>query len=48
MNHPTLQVQNEGADCQCSDGPHGCEVPSDNDNFPSVLMIFEKNKLTFY
>jgi len=29
INHPTFQVQNEGADYQHSDGPHGCEVLSE-------------------
>ena len=39
INRPTLHVQNEGADYKYIDGPHGCEVPSENDNFGSVFMI---------
>ena len=39
INYPTFQVQNEGADCEYSDGPHGCEVTSKDDNFGSVFMI---------
>jgi hypothetical protein len=41
-NHANLQEQNEGADYQYSDRPHGCEVPSEEDNFGSVFMISEK------
>ena len=42
INHPTLQVQYEGPDCRYSDGPHGCEVASEDDNFGSVFMISEQ------
>ena len=40
--HPTLQVQNEVAEYQYSDGPHGCVVPSEDDNFGFVFMISEQ------
>jgi len=39
INHPTLQVQNEGAEYQYRDGPHVCVVASEDDNFGSVFMI---------
>jgi hypothetical protein len=35
-------VQNEGTDYQYIDGPHGCEAPSEDDNFGSVIMISKK------
>jgi hypothetical protein len=56
VNHPTLQVQKEGADYQHSNGPHDCEVPSEDDNalgiplplplrvIPPVMLCI----LTFY
>lgn len=39
INHPTLQVQNEGAYCQQSNGPHGCEVPSEDNAYGSPLPL---------
>jgi hypothetical protein len=38
INYPTLQVQKEGADYQHSNGPHGCEVPSEDDNALGSLL----------
>ena len=35
---PTLQVQNEGADYQHSDGSHGSEVPSEDNNALSSAL----------
>jgi hypothetical protein len=35
-------MQNEGADYQYSNGPHGCEVPSEDDNFGFIFMISEQ------
>jgi hypothetical protein len=32
INHSTLQVQNDSADCQYREGSHGCEVHSEGYN----------------
>ena len=52
LGHPEnktsyLAGENDGLDNQYSDGLHGCEVPSEDDNFGSVFVISEKN-LNFY
>jgi len=46
-------VQNEGADYQHSDGPHGCEVPSDYNNalgsfLPKPLQVIPGDALHSY
>jgi len=42
INQLTLQVQNEGADYQYSNGPNGCEVSFEEDSFWSDLWFPKK------
>jgi len=51
VNHPTLQMQNEGEECHYGDGPHGCEVPSVPPKIVthwSILSVVVLCTLTFY
>jgi len=32
VNYPTVSVQDENADSQLGDGPHGCEIPPKYEN----------------